>query len=267
MTGAPKQTTPLVGELVIANISKIMPFGAYCKLPEYNNLEVFLPIKEVSSGWIKNIHEYIHEGQKVVCKVVYFDKERQTLDVSIKKVTPQDSKNKINIYNLEKRLSGMFMQGVKQAGLDAQKDDLSLAVIAEFRTYTELMRNATDDTPAFVSSKLPKKLKDTLMKLLETSKKKKRYIVSYIMKLSTFNTKSGATELREILTTIKGKGVEVLYIGAPRYRLSAEGKDYNDAEGKIKAAQEVVTAKLKKGVFEIEKEKLKKDKEDIMATL
>ncbi|MGH2510319.1 MAG: S1 RNA-binding domain-containing protein, partial [Ktedonobacteraceae bacterium] len=63
---APRQT-PRVGSLVIANVSKITKFGAYCKLPEYNDLEVFLPLREISSGWIKNIREFIHEGQKLVC--------------------------------------------------------------------------------------------------------------------------------------------------------------------------------------------------------
>ena len=57
---------PKVGELVIATVSKISKFGAYCRLPEYNDLEVFLPIREISSGWIKNIREHIHEGQKLV---------------------------------------------------------------------------------------------------------------------------------------------------------------------------------------------------------
>ena len=32
-----------VGEFVIASVSKISKFGAYCRLPEYNDLEVFLP--------------------------------------------------------------------------------------------------------------------------------------------------------------------------------------------------------------------------------
>ncbi|MCL5430583.1 MAG: S1 RNA-binding domain-containing protein [Candidatus Marsarchaeota archaeon] len=261
------KNTPRVGEIVIANISKIMPFGAYCRLPEYNNLEVFLPIKEVSSGWIKNIHEFIHEGQKIVCKVVFFDKERQTMDVSIKKVTPQDSKQKINEFNLERRLTGLFLQAVRQAAMDQKKAELQSIATTEFGTYTNLMRNATDSTKEFAGSKLPKKVKDNMLVLIESSKKKKRYVVSYIMRLSTFNTINGATELRGIISAIKHTGVEVSYVSAPKYHLMAEGEDYADAEAKIKRAAEAVKGKLKKGNFELEKEKLKKDKEDIMATL
>ncbi len=258
---------PKVGELVIAQISKIMPFGAYCKLLEYDNLDVFLPIKEVSSGWIKNIHEFIHEGQKVVCKVVYYDINRQSIDVSIKKVTPQDSKQKINAFNLERRLSALFMQAVRASGLEQQKAGIATQAAQEFGSYTELIRSAAGATKAFEGSKLPKKLKETLQKLIETSRKRKRYIVSYIMKLTTYNTKGGAKELREIVSEIKSNGVAVQYISAPKYHLSAEGKDYTEAEGKIRSASDVVNTRLKKGTFEIEKEKHKKEKEDIMSTL
>lgn len=263
----PHKRMPKVGELVIAQVSKIMPFGAYCKLPEYDNLDTFLPIKEVSSGWIKNIHEFIHEDQKLVCKVIFYDTNRQSIDISIKKVTPQESKQKINQFNLEKRLGALFSQAVRTSGLEPQKAEISAQILHEFGDYTNFIRNAADGGKEFESSKLPKKLKESIQKLIEVSKKKKKYEVSYIMKLSTFNTKSGITELHEIIKGIKDKGVEVQYISAPKYHLSAEGKDFADAESKIKGASEFVGAKLAKGEFEIEKEKHKREKEDIMATL
>lgn len=258
---------PLVGELVIAQISKIMPFGAYCRLPEYGNTEVFLPIKEVSSGWIKNIHEFIHEGQTVVCKIIFYDREKQTIDVSIKKVTPQDSKQKINTFNLEKRLDALFSQAVKTAGLEQQRSEITKAALSEFGTYTNLTRNAAGETKEFEASKIPKKIKDTLLKLVEASKKKRKYEVSYIMNLTTFNTKSGATELRGIFLAMKEKGVNVSYVGAPKYHLTAEGKDYADAESKIQAAVAAAQSKLKKGNLEVAKEKLKKEREGILSTL
>ena len=87
---------PQVGSSVIAKVIRVAQFGAYCKLPEYNDIDVFLPIREVSSGWIKNIHEFVHNGQIVVCKVIYIDKEKGTIDVSIKKITNKESKEKLN---------------------------------------------------------------------------------------------------------------------------------------------------------------------------
>ena len=256
--------TPRIGELVVAQISKVTQFGAYCRLPEYDNLEVFMPIREVSSGWIKNIREFIHEGQSLVCKVVFFDKERNTIDVSLKRVTPKESKEKIGGYNLEKRLAALFQQALRRAGEDGRAGEAAQQVLGEFGSYTSLFQQATANTEKFERAALPKKLKEALLEAIEANRKVKKHEVSYIATISTYNTKSGASELRSMLTAIKNSGVDVAYISAPKYRLTAEGKDYADAESKIKGAELVITTKLNKGVFKLEKEKLKKEKVDIL---
>jgi translation initiation factor 2 subunit 1 len=262
-----QQNIPKVGELVIANISKISKFGAYCRLPEYNDLEVFLPIREVSSGWIKNIREYIHEGQKLVCSVMFYDKEKGTIDVSLKRVSPNASREKTRSYNLEKRLAGLFLQAIKVSKEQPNKEALISTALAEFETYTKLVQNATDATKEFEQSKLPKKLKESILKVLEANKKQKKYIVSYMATLYTYNTMSGAEEIKDIMSSIKGLGVDIKYIGAPKYRFMAEGENYTEAEEKIRNAENLIRDKLKKGSFEIEKEKLKKEKEDIISTI
>jgi translation initiation factor 2 subunit 1 len=255
---------PRTGELVIAQVSKITQFGAYCRLPEYDNLEVFMPIREVSSGWIKNIREFIHEGQNLVCKVVFFDKDRNTIDISLKKVAPKETKDKIGAYNLEKRLAALFQQALRQADEQDRKDVATTEAITEFSNYTNLFQHAASNSEQFENSKMSKKLKKSIQDAIAANKKEKKYIVSYIATISTYNTKSGASELREVLGGIQKGGIEVSYISAPKYRFMAEGKDFNDAEGKIKIAEQVVTSKLKKGVFKLEKEKLKREKDDIL---
>lgn len=258
---------PRQGELVIATVSKITNFGAYCKLAEYNDAEAFLPIREISSGWIKNIREYVHEGQKLVCVVNSMDKEKGTIDVSLKRVSTKDSKEKIRSYNLEKRLAALFLQTLKKSGETQGKEELQNIVVTEFGTYTNMVQSITADPKLFAQSKLPKKVKDSLVKLLEANKKQKRYIVSYLATLYTYDTENGATELRELMEGIKKLGIEIGYIGAPRYKFLSEGSDYADAESKIAKVRDLVGKRIKNGGFEIEKEKLKKEKEDIMASI
>jgi len=261
------QNIPRVGELVIANVAKISKFGAYCRLVEYNDLEVFLPLKEISSGWIKNIREHIHEGQKLVCVITFYDKEKGTIDISLKRVSPSNKKEKIRSYNLENRLSAIFAQAVKMVKEQPNKEALIATGLLEFTTYTNLVQNATNNSKEFNDSKLPKKLKDAILKVLESNKKQKRYLVSYIATIYTYNTLSGASELRSLMESIKKTGVEVKYIGAPKYRFLAEGEDYVVAESKIRTVEKLITDNLTKGVFEIAKEKLRKEKEDIISTI
>ncbi len=258
--------TPRIGSLVIAQVAKITQFGAYCRLPEYNNMEVFMPIREVSSGWIKNIREFIHEGQNLVCKVVLYDKDRNTIDVSLKKVTPKETKVKIGEYNLEKRLGALLNQAAKQAGLQGN-EQIMQELQHEFGSYTNLFQQATTNSEQFEKLKIPKKLKEEIQKAIEANRKEKKHTVSYIATISTFNTESGASELRGMLSEAQKAGVEVSYISAPKYRFLSDGKDYTEAESKIKKAESIITAKLGKGTFKLEKEKLKKEKEDILAQI
>jgi translation initiation factor 2 subunit 1 len=262
-----QQSIPKVGELVIVNVAKISKFGAYCRLLEYNDLEVFLPLREVSSGWIKNIREYIHEGQKLVCTVMFYDKEKGTIDISLKRVSPNASKEKTRSYNLEKRLTALFFQAIKMSKEQANKNAHISTALAEFGSYTNLVQNATNNTPEFAESKLPKKIKESILKVLEANKKQKRHIVSYMATLYTYNTLSGSTELNHLMEAIKALGVVVKYIGAPKYRFVAEGDDYSEAEEKIKKAELLIRERLDKGLFEMEKEKLRKEKEDIISTI
>ena len=154
-----------------------------------------MPIREVSSGWIKNIREFIHEGQNLVCKVVMFDKDRNTIDVSLKKVTPKETKVKIGVYNLEKRLAALLQQAIKQAGL-REKDSITNSLHVEFGTYANLFQNATDNTEQFNKLDIPKKLKEEIQKAIEANRKEKKHNVSYIATITTYNTESGATELK-----------------------------------------------------------------------
>jgi translation initiation factor 2 subunit 1 len=262
---AQQERQPRMSELVIAQVSKITNFGAYCKLLEYNNMEVFLPIREISSGWIKNIRMFVHEGQKLVCRVTIFDKEKGTIDISLKKVTQKEAKEKMGAHNLEKRLEALFNQMAKSAKNDEARTKLIQTILSEFGTYSRFAQAAINNTEEFKKSKITKPLKDLVIKTLEANMKKRDVEVSYILKLTTMNTRTGASDLRAIFTEMEKTGTDVTYISAPKYRLYATGKDYIEAENKIKKAMDALHAKEDKN-YEVvlEKEKLKREKESIL---
>ncbi len=254
---------PKLGELVIAQVSKIMQFGAYCKLLEYEDVEVFIPIREVSSGWIKNIHEFLHNGQKIVCKITYIDNQKGTIDASIKKVMPKEAKDKLSAYNLEKRFSTLIEKMIKDIGEEKNLQKISGIVQAEFGNYAQLYYDLIGNTERFKNSKLPKKLKDKLLEFIEEQNAKKKHKVSYIISMIVEDTENGITKINEALQEAEKTGAEITYISSPKYHITAEGKDYKESEDKVKAAIETIKARLKNTEIEVEKEKIKKEKEGI----
>ena len=257
---------PKVGDLVVAKISRVAQFGAYCKLIEYNNLDSYIPIREVSSGWIKNIHEFIHNGQTVICRVIFIDKIKGTIDISIKKVNNKQSKDKMDSYNLEKRLTAIYYQALKEAKIttEEEKEATTKIILSVFPSFTEFMKNANNGTEGFNKLKIPKKLKDSIINIIESNKKEKIYKVVYNLTMSTYNTADGIIQIKEALLKIIKNGIAVEYVSAPKYRLLAEAGDYIEAEKKIKEATDSIMGMFSDGIFIMEKEKLKREKSDIM---
>src|SRR3989344_3328296 len=106
---------PEMDELVLATVKKIMPYGAFCALDEYAGREAFVHISEVAPRWIKNIHEFLHEGQKLVAKVYHIEAEKNQIDLSLKRVTESERKAKMEGSRREKRADKLFEVAVKIA--------------------------------------------------------------------------------------------------------------------------------------------------------
>jgi translation initiation factor 2 subunit 1 len=244
---------PDVGEFVIIKITKIMPHGAYCKLSEYN-LDSYLPISEVASGWIKNIHEFIKEGQQDVAKVIFVDREKGSVDISLKKATSKDKKDKINDYGLEKRAEGIFNKAIVMSKQESNKQAIASELGKHAKTYNELVNSIFEGTDPLANFK-DKEFKQALYSVVAKTIKPKTYTVAYNVDLTTTDTKSGLNSIKEALLSIEKEGVDVLYMGAPRYRLLATDSSYLKAEDRIKNAQKILE-KHKNLEFEMKSSKV-----------
>ena len=59
---------PEEGELVVCTVQNVKNFGAFVTLDEYGNKEGFIHVRDVATGWVKYIRDYVREGQKIVYK-------------------------------------------------------------------------------------------------------------------------------------------------------------------------------------------------------
>lgn len=225
-------------EFVIIKITKIMPHGAYARLTEYN-IDAYLPISEIASGWIKNIHEFIKEGQQDVAKVIFVDKEKRSVDISLKKASSKAKKDKLNDYSMEKRSQGIFNKAIVAAKKDEKKQQLIDEASTVVKTYTELIDSIFEGKDPLKETK-DKEFKDALYDIVAKTIKPKIYTVSYNIELTTSDTKTGIKTIKEALSKVEKFGVEVLYMGAPHYRLLSTGSSYPQAEERIKEAQDLL---------------------------
>jgi translation initiation factor 2 subunit 1 len=251
-----EEELPEEGELVIAVVKKIFDYGAICELLEYNSTQAFLPIREVASGWVKNIHEFLHEGDRVVCKVYRVDKEMKAIDVTLKRVTQIEKREKMQQYNAEKRAE-KFLEAIAK-GLNISSSELDKTKEKILKTYSslyDLFFDAYNKTKKFEDLDIAPEIKKEIEEKASDVIEEKTYKLIYKLKLQTFDTKKGIEKLNEAIESLKKNGFEVIYISAPIYQINITTREPQKVEKQISK----VVEKFKKefDVVEIEKSKTK----------
>lgn len=73
-----------VGDIIKGQVTGIESYGVFVNIdPEYNGL---IHISEVSSGFVKDIHEFVEIGETIYCQVLEVDNDNLHLKLSIKNI-------------------------------------------------------------------------------------------------------------------------------------------------------------------------------------
>ncbi|KAG9298018.1 hypothetical protein G9A89_018846 [Geosiphon pyriformis] len=81
---------PEIDDLVMVNVRQIAEMGAYVKLLEYDNIEGMILLSELSRRRIRSIQKHIRVGRNEVVVVLRVDKEKGYIDLSKRRVSPED---------------------------------------------------------------------------------------------------------------------------------------------------------------------------------
>jgi len=82
-----ERKVPETDELVMVRVNSIDDMGVLCSLLEYNNLEGFLPLSEISRKRMRSVLRHVRVGQQQVLQVLRVDTERGYTDLSKKYIT------------------------------------------------------------------------------------------------------------------------------------------------------------------------------------
>lgn len=115
-----KPEYPEIGDLIIATIETVTDYGAYAKLDEYNKRGL-LHVSEISSSWIRNIRDFVREGQKMVLKVLRVDVEKGHIDLSLRRVTKRERIEKIKFWKKDRKADALLKAVTEKMGLSSQE--------------------------------------------------------------------------------------------------------------------------------------------------
>ena len=99
---------PEDGELVLGTVDSIFKQGAFISLDEYSDRRGLLHLSEISLKWVRNIRDYLREGQKVVLFVLKVDPSRGHIDLSLRRVNDAKRKEKLQEVKQRQRSQKLF---------------------------------------------------------------------------------------------------------------------------------------------------------------
>ncbi|MDD5023462.1 MAG: S1 RNA-binding domain-containing protein, partial [Candidatus ainarchaeum sp.] len=206
-------------EILIAVVKKVMPYGAFCEIPEYK-IESFMHISQVSSGWVKNIHEFISEGQTLVVKVCHIDPEKNQVDISLKSVTEDEKRKKLDSIKRAKRGEKLLEIALNNSKLKKVKIEEYIAKIEEkyddvFSCFEECFKEGES---ALEGIDFPEKLKSEILSVAKLNIKKSQAIISGVLSLSC-PTANGLDSIKDVLL-VDNPNFSSSYLGAPNYKLT-----------------------------------------------
>ena len=238
---------PEKDELVIITIRKILPYGAFCVLPEYENMEAFLHVSEVAPRWIKNIHEFISEGQQHVAKVYRMDQEKNQVDISLKRVNEEEKKGKLEIIRTEKRAAKLLSLAIINSKTKLKEEEIRLILEKEFGDlWSAFLDSMERGESALDNVDIPKALKTQIVFLAQKNIKAPTVDVIGDISLTCFG-EEGIEEIKKVLS-LKEEDVSIQYLGAPKYRISLVAENHKDGQkrlGKIIEKMEIIASKNK----------------------
>ena len=249
-----KPEYPEVGDLVIATIESVTTYGAYAKLDEYNK-QGLLHVSEISSSWIRNIRDYVREGQKTVLKVLRVDPEKGHVDLSLRRVTKRARIEKIRSWKQDRKAEALLREIAEKLVLSSE-DLYSQAVarIEENYNLYEALENTAKEGPEILTKiGVPENLAKVFAEVAADRIHVKMVKVKGTLEIRCMKP-NGVKIIKESFVnakkTEKPKEADIRFyvIAAPKYSIEVSAENYKRAEEVIqKVAQNVVSNVVKAG--------------------
>jgi translation initiation factor 2 subunit 1 len=218
-----KRGLPMGGELVVCKITRLNPNSAFAQLEEYNR-EGMVHISEVSSGWVRDIRQFLRVGQNVIAKVIRVDD--QHIALSLKRVDQKQENDKIKEYKLNQRAEKMLelAAGKLKKTLDQAYDEVGFILQEKFGNLYEGFRASVESPETLKSRGVPEKWVEALREVAEKNIEQKEFVFRANLVIKTTKP-NGINIIKDALKDMQKAGLDVHYIAAPNYMVKMKTKN------------------------------------------
>jgi translation initiation factor 2 subunit 1 len=256
-----KQGFPEEGELVLCTVTSVQSHSVFVRLEEYfengQNKGGLVHISEISPGRIRNIRDFVTEGKTIVCKVIRINKEKGYIDLSLRRVTEAQRRQKSDSIKSEQKAEKIVEIVCKQHKKNMNEVmDLLKPKSADYETLYAFFEACVKDEKLMDAVGLDKKISDSLMETLRQRIKPEIISISGKLNVKTY-LPDGIELIKKVLIKARDldkENVRVLYLGAGKFQIEVKALDYKIAEKTLSKVVDTVTKGMQKNdVVEFER--------------
>ncbi|MEM1655731.1 MAG: S1 RNA-binding domain-containing protein [Nitrososphaerota archaeon] len=241
-----ERSAPTVDELVIGLVKRVEKYGVYLDLLDYPGWEGFVHVSEISLKWIRNIRDYLKEGQRDVFRVLRIDPATRQADVSYRRVSQKEREDKMRFWKRKQRLLRILKLLSERSG--RSEEELKRLIVEPalkrgLSLYDVLLESLEEEKlPEWME--LDEGLAKLLMEIIGQEIKIREVTVQGVLVMSVPRGDGVEVIRRAVsrgLEAARKEDVLITTIGSPRYLISVRAED---AESGRKVIEKVAEACL-----------------------
>ncbi len=242
---------PEDSELVIGTVDSIFRQGAFITLDEYPGKRGMLHLSEISLKWVRNIRDYVKEGQKVVVQVLKVNPERGHIDLSLRRVSDHQKKAKLQEVKRRQRAEKLLKVLAGELGVEVGEVQKRIAdqLLEDYDTLYDGFEALIADPDRFDDLKLPKKWVATVKDVVAKNIKSPNVSITGYVELTSYEP-DGVAAIRDTLKKISDfkadADIDVSVVSAPLYRVRVTAADYKKAEKTMRTGVDSALEDFKK---------------------
>jgi len=220
---------PDIESVVMVNVRNIADMGAYVSLMEYNNIEGMILLSELSRRRIRSIHKLIRVNRNEVVMVLRVDEDKGYIDLSKRRVSPEDVAACEDRFNKAKAVHGVLRHLAERRRLHLQDlyEKIGWPLYKKFgHAYDAFKLAISDDTDVdpFDDIDIPKDFKEELKAYILRRLAPQQVKIRSDIEVSCF-TYDGIDAIREALFAVmqlstESMKIKINLIAPPIYVLS-----------------------------------------------
>lgn len=223
---------PDVGDFVVISITDVDKNSAYADLDEYEDVSGLIHISEVSRSWVQDVGKEISEGEKTVAQVI--ENEDETVGLSLKRVNENQKRDAMSRWNKEKKADS-FVEELADK-LDISKDeawkDIGFELQKEFGSAFhgfEIAVGKEEKLKEMFDEETVEAIKDTAKDNINLKQEKLEGEIEL-----TFSQGDGVDRIKDTFEEVEA--VDVKYVSAPKYSITAWGRNQELAKKRMDKA-------------------------------